>query len=222
MTTPRLTSFPATTPRARVFAPFVIISDSDDKITTLPVRPAPPSPDRTPAWYGYLLNSGDDSSNEDLSETAKSLHTQTASTSATEKPWIDGELHHHPLLPSEIPSLSSPPSLLTSSTLPPPSLLPSSSHKRSRSPSPSLPTTVPPPPDHIESVGDDIETLHASLALSMKETMTLRVKFGSIEQNDVITRESLRITRGRLTRSHLRAEYAEQEVRELQEFRVID
>ncbi|GKE70688.1 reverse transcriptase domain-containing protein, partial [Tanacetum coccineum] len=169
-------------------------------------------------WYGYLLNSGDDSSDEDLSETAKSLHTQTALTSvATEKPWIDGELHHHPLLASEIPSLSSPPSLLTSSSSPPPSLLPSSSHKRSRSPSPSLPTIVPPLPKHIESVGDDIETLDASLALAMKETMTLRAKFGSIEQHDVITRESLRITRGRLTRSHLRAEYAEQEVRELRE-----
>ncbi|GKF39408.1 hypothetical protein Tco_0119469, partial [Tanacetum coccineum] len=59
--------------------PFVIISDSDDEITTLPVRPAPPSSDRTPALYGYPLDSGDNLSDEDLSETTKSLHTQTAS-----------------------------------------------------------------------------------------------------------------------------------------------
>ncbi|GJT57212.1 hypothetical protein Tco_0992266 [Tanacetum coccineum] len=57
MTTPRPTPFPATTPRAWVFTVFVIISDSDDEITTLPVRPAPPSPDRTPALYGYPLDS---------------------------------------------------------------------------------------------------------------------------------------------------------------------
>ncbi|GKA45098.1 hypothetical protein Tco_0737894 [Tanacetum coccineum] len=79
MTTPRLTPFPATTPSAKVFAPFVIIYDPDDEITTLPVSPAPPSPDRTPALYGYLLDSGGDSSDEDLSETVESLHTQTAS-----------------------------------------------------------------------------------------------------------------------------------------------
>ncbi|GJX73509.1 reverse transcriptase domain-containing protein [Tanacetum coccineum] len=66
MTTPRSTPFPTTTLRARVFTPFVIISDSDDEITTLPIRPAPPSPDRTPALYGYPLDSGDDSSDEDL------------------------------------------------------------------------------------------------------------------------------------------------------------
>ncbi|GJR30366.1 hypothetical protein Tco_1106598 [Tanacetum coccineum] len=66
MTTPCLTPFPATTPRAGVFAQFVIISDSGDEITTLHVRPAPPSPDRTPALYGYPLDSCDDSSDEDL------------------------------------------------------------------------------------------------------------------------------------------------------------
>ncbi|GJR86203.1 hypothetical protein Tco_0210214 [Tanacetum coccineum] len=57
MITPRPTPFPATTPRTRVFTPFVIISDSDDEITTLPVRPAPPSPDHTPALYVYPLDS---------------------------------------------------------------------------------------------------------------------------------------------------------------------
>ncbi|GJT36862.1 hypothetical protein Tco_0936727 [Tanacetum coccineum] len=86
MTTPRLTPFPASTPHAGVFALLVIIFDSNDEITTLPVRPAPPSPDCTPASYGYPLDSGDDSSDEDLSETAKSLHTQTASTLVVHPP----------------------------------------------------------------------------------------------------------------------------------------
>ncbi|GJV07982.1 hypothetical protein Tco_1345638 [Tanacetum coccineum] len=81
MTTPRPTPFYATTPCARVFALFVIISNSDDEITTLPIRPAPSLPDRTSALYGYPLDSSDDSSNKDLSKTARSLHTQTASTS---------------------------------------------------------------------------------------------------------------------------------------------
>ncbi|GKC54850.1 hypothetical protein Tco_1077595 [Tanacetum coccineum] len=140
----------------------------------------------------------------------------------------------HPLLPSEIPSLSSPPSLLTSSSSPPPLLLPSSSRKISKSPSPlpsplvsssplpspPPPTTVPPPPEHIESIGDDIETLHASLASAMQETMTLRARVGLLDQHDVVTRESLKIARGRITRSQLRAKYAEQEVRELHEFQV--
>ncbi|GKC27843.1 hypothetical protein Tco_1035137, partial [Tanacetum coccineum] len=80
MTTPRPTPFPATTPRAGVFAPFVIISDSNDEITTLPVRLAPPSPDHTLALYGYPLDSSDDSSYEDMSEADESLHTQIAST----------------------------------------------------------------------------------------------------------------------------------------------
>ncbi|GKD54860.1 hypothetical protein Tco_1288247, partial [Tanacetum coccineum] len=57
------------------------ISDSDDEIITLPIRPVPPSSDRTPALYGYSLDSGDDSSDEDLSYTSELLHTQSASTS---------------------------------------------------------------------------------------------------------------------------------------------
>nr|GEX23920.1 hypothetical protein [Tanacetum cinerariifolium] len=86
MTTPRPTPFPVATPCIRVFTPFVIVSDSDDEITTLPVRPTPPSPDHTPTLYGYPLNFGDDSSDEDLSETAESLNTQTASTSIVHPP----------------------------------------------------------------------------------------------------------------------------------------
>nr|GEX32298.1 hypothetical protein [Tanacetum cinerariifolium] len=81
MTTPRPTPFSATIPRARVFTPFVIISDFDDEITTLPIRPVPPLPDRTPTLYDYPLNSDDDSSDKDLSDTAELLHTQSALTS---------------------------------------------------------------------------------------------------------------------------------------------
>nr|GEV26699.1 hypothetical protein [Tanacetum cinerariifolium] len=81
MTTPRPIPFPATALRARVFTPFVIILDSDDEIITLPIIPALPSPDHTPPLYGYPLDSSDDSSNEDLSETVELLHTQSASTS---------------------------------------------------------------------------------------------------------------------------------------------
>ncbi|GKF51495.1 hypothetical protein Tco_0147962, partial [Tanacetum coccineum] len=86
MTTPCPTPFSATTPRARVLISFVIISDSDDEITTLPVRHAPSSSDRIPALSGYLLDSGDDSSNKDLSESVESLPTQTASTSVVHPP----------------------------------------------------------------------------------------------------------------------------------------
>ncbi|GJU75629.1 hypothetical protein Tco_1272699 [Tanacetum coccineum] len=228
MTIPRPTPFLATTPRTEVLVPFAIIFDSDDEITTLLVRPAPPSSDRIPALSSYPLDSGDDSLDEDLSETAEPLYTQTASTSVVRPPstrplptspafarrpgkeismplgyeaaidrWTAAPPSTcHPLLPSEIPSSS------------PPSLLPSSSRKRFRSPSPSLPpsvspsplpslppTAVPPPPEHIKSVGDDIEILRAN---------------------------SLRIARGRITRSKIRAVYDEQEVRELREFWVTD
>nr|GEZ88315.1 hypothetical protein [Tanacetum cinerariifolium] len=73
MTTPHPTPFPATTPRAGVLVPFVIISNSDDEITTLPIRPAPPSSNCRPALSGYPLDSGDDSSDDDLSETKGDL-----------------------------------------------------------------------------------------------------------------------------------------------------
>ncbi|GJR18615.1 hypothetical protein Tco_0967142 [Tanacetum coccineum] len=86
MTRPRLKPFPATTPRAGAFSPFFIIFDHDDEITTLPVRPAPPLPNRTTALYGYPLDSGDDSSDKDSSKTTESLHTQTASTLVVHPP----------------------------------------------------------------------------------------------------------------------------------------
>ncbi|GJW63895.1 hypothetical protein Tco_0115779 [Tanacetum coccineum] len=120
----------------------------------------------------------------------------------------------HLLFPSKIPSSSSPPSLLPSSSSPPPLLLSSSSRKRSRSPSPSpplsvspspLPLVVPPPPEHIESIGDDIETLHASLASAMQETMTFRARVRLLEQHDVD-----------IEASRARTEAAEQRAKTLQ------
>nr|GEW79536.1 hypothetical protein [Tanacetum cinerariifolium] len=160
--------FPATILRARVFAPFVIIFDHGDEITTLPVRPSPPSPDRTPALYGYPLDSGDDSSDDDLSKTADNhaffcrpgteITMPLGYRAAMDRWRAASPSTYHPLPPSEIPSLSSPPSLLPSSSLPSPLLLPSSSRKGSRSPLPlPPPTTVPPPLEHIVSVEDNIE-----------------------------------------------------------------
>ncbi|GKG53923.1 hypothetical protein Tco_0555323, partial [Tanacetum coccineum] len=99
-----------------------------------PVRSAPPSSDRISALFGYPLDSGNDSSDEDLSDTAESLHTQTASTSVVHSPPTrplptspafarrpGKEIPTSP--PSLLTSLSSPPSLLPSS-FSPPSLLP--------------------------------------------------------------------------------------------------
>ncbi|GJX13758.1 hypothetical protein Tco_0205516 [Tanacetum coccineum] len=182
-------------------------SDSDDEITTLPIRPTPSSSDRIPSLSGYLLDSGDDSSDEDLSETTESLHTQTASTLVVYSPPTrplptSSAFAHRPRkeiptsLPSLLPSSYSTPSLLPSSSSPPPSLLPSLSRKRPRSPSPpSLPSVspsplplsplpsppplvVPPPPEDIDSVRDDIVTLRASLASSMQEKVTLHARVG--------------------------------------------
>ncbi|GJW56851.1 hypothetical protein Tco_0103582 [Tanacetum coccineum] len=166
MTTPRPTPFPATTPRARVFTLFVIISNSDDEITTLPIRPAPSSPNCTPALYGYLLDSGDDLSGEDLSETAESLHTQTASTSVVHppptrslptSPTIACQSGKEILMPLGYKAAINRWRATPSSTWYPllSSELPSSYCKRSRPLSPSLPLSVPPSPEHVDSVGDN-------------------------------------------------------------------
>nr|GEY58809.1 hypothetical protein [Tanacetum cinerariifolium] len=138
MTTPR----PSVTPHVRVLIPFIILSDSDDEVTTLPIRHAPPSPDYVLASPNYSPDSNldsdplkDDSPGDDLTETVKSLQTQAASP-----------LVVHPS-PTLLPSSSSPPSLLSSSSSPPPSLLPSSS-----SPPPSLlPSSSSPPPSLLPS-----------------------------------------------------------------------
>ncbi|GJX24399.1 hypothetical protein Tco_0228844 [Tanacetum coccineum] len=83
MTTPR----PSVTPHTRVLIPFIILSNADDEVTTLPVRPAPLSPDYVPASPDYSPDSDsdskpikDDSLDKDLTETSESPHTQTALT----------------------------------------------------------------------------------------------------------------------------------------------
>ncbi|GJS82755.1 hypothetical protein Tco_0749296 [Tanacetum coccineum] len=68
-----------------------------------------------------------------------------------------------------------------------------------------------PLPEHIKSVGDDKETLRASLASAMQETTTLHARVGLLKQHNMFTRDSLRITRGRITWSQLQAVYAKQE-----------
>ncbi|GJT47571.1 hypothetical protein Tco_0956286 [Tanacetum coccineum] len=119
---------------------------------------------------------------------------------------------------------------------PPPSLLPSSSHKRSRSPSPPLSLVSPPPPppvalvaltlvlpmdelspERIESVEDDVETLRARLAYAEYENVALRVKVETLEQHNEVTRDLLKIAKGRITLLQLRAVAAEQQVINLQD-----
>ncbi|GKF79191.1 hypothetical protein Tco_0234759 [Tanacetum coccineum] len=118
--------------------------------------------------YVYPLDSGDDLSNEDLSDTTESLHTQSASTSVVH-PSPTRPLSTSLVLASqpgkEIPmtlgyratmnrwraASSSTWHLILSSELP------SLSRKISRPLSPSLPPSVPPLPEHIESLGDNIE-----------------------------------------------------------------
>ncbi|GJR74465.1 hypothetical protein Tco_0086830 [Tanacetum coccineum] len=150
------------------------MSDSDDEVTTLPIRLAPLSPDYVPASPDYSLDSNldfdlsqDDSPDEDLTETTKSLPTQIALTSVVHPP------------PSLLPSSSSPPpSVFPSSSLPPPPSAPP--------PPPTTTTTLPPPPPEIEL----------------------------LEPHDVVTRDSFRNVRGRITRLQLRAVYIEQETRD--------
>ncbi|GKB52257.1 hypothetical protein Tco_0903010 [Tanacetum coccineum] len=164
MTKPRPTPFSTTTPRTGVFTPFVIISDFDNEITTLPMRPTPPSPDHTPGLYVYPLESGDDSSDENLSDTTKSLHTQSTSTSIVH-PSFTRSLSTSLVLASQTGKVILMPlgyravmnrwRAASSSTWHPllSSELPSSSCKRSRPPWPSLP----PLPEHIESLEDNIK-----------------------------------------------------------------
>ncbi|GKB71841.1 hypothetical protein Tco_0933253 [Tanacetum coccineum] len=88
MTTPRHIPRPPTTPHAGVLIPFVIISNSDDEVTALPVRPAPTSldyvlgsPDYTPDSDLDIDFFEDESLDEDPTKTAELILTQTASTS---------------------------------------------------------------------------------------------------------------------------------------------
>ncbi|GJT64019.1 hypothetical protein Tco_0502944 [Tanacetum coccineum] len=130
MTTPRPTPFSTTGPRTRVFTPFVIISDSDNEITTLPMRPAPPpSPDHTPALYVYPLDSGDDISDENLKK---------------------GDPNATRLQSSHGPIGDSPSSTTFNQSYHPHLV-------RIQTTLSSLPPSVPPPPEHIESLGDNIK-----------------------------------------------------------------
>ncbi|GJS80658.1 hypothetical protein Tco_0730539 [Tanacetum coccineum] len=159
MTTPR-------TPvksRTGIFIPFIILSNYEDEDTTLPVVYALLSSDYVPASPDYSLNSDSDSEpteydspDEDLTENAESLQTQTALT----------------------PEIPLPPSA-TSPYLPTLSLLPSSSRKRSRSPSLPLPSVSPPP-----AVSSPAPAAVA-MAYIEQETMTLRARVKTLEQQDI-------------------------------------
>nr|GEV85780.1 reverse transcriptase domain-containing protein [Tanacetum cinerariifolium] len=210
MTTPR----PFVTPRTEVLIPFIILYDTNDEVTTLHVRPAPPSLD-------YVSDSPDYSPDSNLDTDPLKDYSP------------DEDPIEIPLLPS---SSLPPPSILPSSSSPSSSLFPSSSRKRSRSPStpppplplPLPPVVLPPPPqERIELVKDDIETLCARLSSVEQEIVTLSTRVGSLEQHDVEVRElrEFQVTdrleilelRGQteyvetlLERSHDRAEAAEQ------------
>ncbi|GKD06406.1 reverse transcriptase domain-containing protein, partial [Tanacetum coccineum] len=153
-------------------------------ITTLPVRPAPPSPDYVLASPDYSPDSDldfdsseDDSPDEDMIKTAESLLTQTTLTLVVHPP------------PSLLSSSSSPPlSLFPSSSSLPPSLLPSpsssppSSRKRSRSPSP------PPSPSYLTTTTRDVETLHARAEAAEQRAEALQALLGAarIDIRDLI------------------------------------
>nr|GEU57446.1 putative reverse transcriptase domain-containing protein [Tanacetum cinerariifolium] len=104
------------------------------------MRLIPPSPDRTPALYVYPPNAGDDSSDEDLSDTAKSLNTQSNSTSVVHTSPTQS-LHTSLILANQ----------------PKKEILIPLGYRRSKALPPSLPPSVPPPPDHIESLEDNIK-----------------------------------------------------------------
>ncbi|GJT34540.1 hypothetical protein Tco_0924959 [Tanacetum coccineum] len=94
MTTPR----PSVTPRVGVLIPFIILSDSDDEVTTLPVRHAPPSPDYVLASPDYSPDSDQDShlqeavstGSVDLTDTALSLHLSDCFVNSWSIPKLPG------------------------------------------------------------------------------------------------------------------------------------
>ncbi|GKD45607.1 hypothetical protein Tco_1270252 [Tanacetum coccineum] len=191
MTTPFPTPFPVTTPRAGVFAPFVIISDSDDEITTLPVRPAPPSPDHIPDLHGYPLDSGDDLSDEDLSETTMSLHTQTALTSVVHPPPTRPLPTSHTFARLPGKEISMP-------------LGYRAAMERWRAASLST-TSIRDTIIIITTITLDIIIFTTTITFTILETMTFHARVGSLEQHDVVTRESLRIARGRFEMAELQS-----------------
>nr|GEZ82243.1 hypothetical protein [Tanacetum cinerariifolium] len=168
MTTPRA----PVTSRIGTLIPFIILSNSKDEDTTLCVGSAPLSPDYVLASPDYSSDfdsnsklAEDDSLDEDMIATAKSLPGQTALSP------IVRPLPTRPLptiyanilrLGQEIPL---PPSASSLSS-PPPSLLPSSS---------------------------------LEMTSSEQETMTLHARVETLEQHDMVTQDSLRFVRDRIT-----------------------
>nr|GEY99875.1 hypothetical protein [Tanacetum cinerariifolium] len=108
-----------------------MFTDSDDKVTTLPVRPAPPSPDYVPASPDYPPDSnldsdpsGDDLPGEDLTDTAESLPTQTTLTSIVHPPTVLLPPPAVPLPPSTVPPKRIELGWMTNVTTPSPSVTP--------------------------------------------------------------------------------------------------
>ncbi|GKD07532.1 hypothetical protein Tco_1187217, partial [Tanacetum coccineum] len=90
------------------------------------------------------------------------------------------------------------------------------------------PPAVPPSPEHIDPVGDDIETLRASLASAIRMRCLFRVarvraRVGLLEQHDVVTQDSLRIARGGSHgHSFKQSEYAESRLEQSHERQTVD
>ncbi|GKF89844.1 hypothetical protein Tco_0263807, partial [Tanacetum coccineum] len=101
---------------------------------------------------------GDDSPNEDQTEAAESLHTQTALTPVVQPPPIRPLPTSSAIVLLPRQEIPLPPST-TSPSSPLPSLLPSSTQ-------------------------DDVETLHAILASAKQETVTLHARVETLEQHN--------------------------------------
>nr|GEZ78418.1 hypothetical protein [Tanacetum cinerariifolium] len=158
------------------------------------------SPDYSPDSDSDSEPIESDSRDKDLTETVESLHTQTALTPVVQLPPTRPLPTSSAIVLRPRKEIPLPPSVASPFSLPP-SLLPSSSHKRSRLPSPPPPSVVPPPPTIpipppvippppttiplppaavsppppgcIELVKDDVETLRARLASSLLEITKL-------------------------------------------------
>nr|GEV97752.1 hypothetical protein [Tanacetum cinerariifolium] len=61
------------------------------------------------------------------------------------------------------------------------------------------------PLEHAEEMNDDIETLHARLASTEQEIVTLHTRVGTLDKHDEVTRDSLRIARDMITLLHIQA-----------------
>ncbi|GJZ29547.1 hypothetical protein Tco_0574194 [Tanacetum coccineum] len=162
--------------RTRIFIPFIILSDSEDEDTTLPVVSAPLSPDYVSASHDYLPDSNsyskpveDDSPNEDLTKTDESLQTQTTLTPVIQPPPTRPLPTILAIVLRPRQEILLPPSATLPSS-PPPLLLRSTSRKISKSSSPPLPRVSPPvavslpAPAVVALASADHETLRAVAA----------------------------------------------------------